>query len=206
MKKPILHIVLIFVFCSCQNKNEKTSIASEQIKDINEIVEAIIIQDSLDVFSKSEDSIMFCSELRKLNISIPHKKNSKDFIALPPLSGGIYITQLIPSKIKGQTFFSSKDSLYLLEQNSNPDKLKIGKSIVEKLNTTTIEKTKIRRKNRQRSRFYEMTIPIFSSDKQNAYVELDYECGGLCGSGQAIYLKKINGKWKIIVQWQNWIS
>lgn len=77
MKKPILYIVLIFVFCSCQNKNEKTSIASEQIKDINEIVEAIIIQDSLDVFSKSEDSIMFYSELRKLNISIPHKKTAK---------------------------------------------------------------------------------------------------------------------------------
>lgn len=206
MKKPILYIVLIFAFCSCQNKKEKTSIASEQIKDINEIVEAIIIQDSLDVFSKSEDSTAFCSELRKLKIHIPQKKNSEDFILLPPLSGGIYITQLVPSKIKGQTFFSSKDSLYLLEQNSNPDKLKIGKSIVEKLNTTTIEKTKIRRKNRQRSRFYEMTIPIFSADKQNAYVELDYECGGLCGSGQAIYLKKINGKWKIIVQWQSWIS
>ena len=206
MKKPILYIVLIFAFYSCQNKKEKTSIASEQIKDINEIVEAIIIQDSLDVFSKSEDSTAFCSELRKLKIHIPQKKNSEDFILLPPLSGGIYITQLVPSKIKGQTFFSSKDSLYLLEQNSNPDKLKIGKSIVEKLNTTTIEKTKIRRKNRQRSRFYEMTIPIFSADKQNAYVELDYECGGLCGSGQAIYLKKINGKWKIILQWQSWIS
>ncbi|RXM45030.1 hypothetical protein [Flavobacterium sp. YO64] len=206
MKKPILYILLIFAFCSCQNKKEKTSIASGQIKDINEIVEAIIIQDSLDVFSKSEDSTAFCSELRKLKIHIPQKKNSEDFILLPPLSGGIYITQLAPSKIKGQTFFSSKDSLYLLEQNSNPDKLKIGKSIVEKLNTTTIEKTKIRRKNRQRSRFYEMTIPIFSADKQNAYVELDYECGGLCGSGQAIYLKKINGKWKIIVQWQSWIS
>lgn len=206
MKKPILYILLIFAFCSCQNKKEKTSIATEQIKDINEIVEAIIIQDSLDVFSKSEDSTAFCSELRKLNIHIPQKKNSEDFILLPPLSGGIYITQLLPSKIKGQTFFSSKDSLYLLEQNSNPDKLKIGKSIVEKLNTTTIEKTKIKRKNRQRSRFYEMTIPIFSADKQNAYVELDYECGGLCGSGQAIYLKKINGKWKIIVQWQTWIS
>ena len=206
MKKPILYILLIFAFCSCQNKKEKTSIASGQIKDINEIVEAIIIQDSLDVFSKSEDSTAFCSELRKLKIHIPQKKNSEDFILLPPLSGGIYITQLVPSKIKGQTFFSSKDSLYLLEQNSNPDKLKIGKSIVEKLNTTTIEKTKIRRKNRQRSRFYEMTIPIFSADKQNAYVELDYECGGLCGSGQAIYLKKINGKWKIILQWQSWIS
>lgn len=204
MKRIILYTIIIFTFCNCQNKKDKTSVAVEQIKDINKIVEAIIIQDSLDVFSKSEDSTMFCSELRKLKISIP-PKNSKDFIALP-LSDGIYITLLIPSKIKGHTFFSSKDSLYLLEQNSNPEKLKIGKYIVEKLNTTTIEKTKIPRKKGKRLRFYEMTIPILSADKQNAYVELDYQSGYLYGTGRAIFLKKINGKWKIIVQYRNWIS
>lgn len=205
MKKIILYTVIIFTFCNCQNKKDKTIVAVEQIKDINEIVEAIIIQDSLNVFSKSEDSIMFCSELRKLKIHIP-PKNNKDLITLRPLSGGIDITLLIPGKIKGHTFFSSKDSLYLLAQNSNPEKLKIGKSIVEKLNTTTTEKTKLQHKSGQRLRFYEMTIPILSADKQNAYVELDYQSGYLYGTGRAIYLKKINGKWKIVVQYRNWIS
>lgn len=204
MKKIILYTIIIFAFCNCQNKKEKTSVAAEQIKDINEIVEAIIIQDSLNVFSKSEDSTMFCSELRKLKIHIPPKKNKNLFFYRLP--EGIYITDLLPSKIKGKTFFSSKDSLYLLEQNSNPEKLKIGKSIVEKLNTTTTEKTKLQHKSGQRLRFYEMTIPILSADKQNAYVELDYQSGYLYGTGKAIYLKKINGKWKIIVQYRNWIS
>ena len=204
MKKITLYTIIIIAFCSCQNKKEKTNIASEEIKNINEIVEAIIIQDSLNVYSKSEDSTFFCTELRKLKIHIPPKKKNNDFILIP--SDGKYITSFIPFKIKGYTFFSSKDSLYLLEQNSNPEKLAIEKKLINKLNNTTIEKIKIRRKNKQRSRFYEMTIPVFSVDRQSAYVELDYHCGGLCGDGQVIFLKKINGKWKIIVQWQSWIS
>lgn len=206
MKKITLCTIIIIAFCSCQQKKEETNVASEEIKNINEIVEAIIIQDSLNVFSKNEDSTMFCSELRKLNIYIPPKKKNNDDILQPPKSDGIYISQLLPSTIKGITFFSSKDSLYLLEQNSNPEKLAIEKKLINKLNNTTIEKIKIRRENKQRSRFYEMTIPVFSVDRQSAYVELDYHCGGLCGDGQVIFLKKINGKWKIIVQWQSWIS
>ena len=113
MKKITLYTIIIIAFCSCQNKKEKTNIASEEIKNINEIVEAIIIQDSLNVYSKSEDSTFFCTELRKLKIHIPPKKKNNDFILIP--SDGKYITSFIPFKIKGYTFFSSKDSLYLLE-------------------------------------------------------------------------------------------
>jgi hypothetical protein len=205
MKNIIFYIFIILTFCNCQSKKEDYNLSSKEIKDINEIVEAVIIQDSLDVFSKNEDSIMFCSELRKLNIYIPPKKTGDNFILFPK-ENGVYITNLIPTKIKGISFFSSKDSLYLLKQNSNPKKLIIEKTIVDKLNVTTIEKVEKRRENKQRSRFYEMTIPVFSLDRQNAYVELDYQCGGLCGSGQVIFLKKIKAKWKIIVEWQNWIS
>lgn len=204
MKKITLYIIIIIAFCSCQNKKEKTNIASEEIKNINEIVEAIIIQDSLNVYSKSEDSTMFCSELRRLNIYIPEKRN--DGLNLPPPPQDIYITELINSKIKEESFFSSKDSLYLLKQNSNPEKLKIGKDLINKLNSITSEKAKIRNKKVLPFRFYEMTIPVLSLDKQKAYVQLGHHCGSLCGEGQAIYLKKVNGKWKIIAKWETWIS
>lgn len=204
MKKIILYTVIIFAFCNCQNKKEKTSVAAEQIKDINEIVEAIIIQDSLDVFSKSEDSTMFCSELRKLKIHIPEK--IENGLIPPPPPRGIYITTLLSEKIIGERF-SSKDSLFILEQNSNPEKLKIEKNLLSKLNSITIEKALIKRKKSEKLfTFYKMTIPIFSIDRQKAYVELDHHCSGLCGSGLAIYLKKINGKWQIIEKRQTWIS
>lgn len=204
MKKITLCTIIIIAFYSCQNKKEKTNIASEEIKNINEIVEAIIIQDSLNVFSKSEDSTMFCIELRRLNVYIPEKRN--DGLNVPPPPQDIYITELTNSNIKGESFFSSKDSLYLLEQNSNPEKLKIEKDLINKLNTTTIEKLKTQRKKGLRFRFYEMTIPVLSFDRQKAYVQLGYHCGSLCGNGKAIYLKKINGKWKIITKWKTWIS
>lgn len=205
MKKIILYTLIILAFCNCQNKKEKTTLNPQEIKDINEVVEAVIIEDSLDVFSKHPDSTMICSELKKLKIYIPPKTNNDDFVLIPK-SDGIYITSLIPFKIKETTIFSSKDSLHLLEQNSNPQKLKIKKTIINQLNTTTINEIEVRCKKGKRSKFYEMTIPIFSMDQQSAYVELDYHCGGLCGSGQAIFLKKIKSKWKIIIQWRSWIS
>jgi len=204
MKKITLCTIIIIVFCSCQQKKEETNIASEEIKNINEIVEAIIIQDSLNVFSKSEDSTMFCSELRRLNIYIPEKRN--DGLNLPPPPQDIYITELINNKIKEESFFSSKDSLYLLKQNSNPEKLKIEKYLINKLNSITIEKAIIRNKKVHPFKFYEMTIPVLSLDRQKAYVQLGYHCGSLCGNGKAIYLKKVNGKWKIIEKWETWIS
>ena len=145
MKNIIFYIFIILTFCNCENKKENYNLSTGEIKDINEIVEAVIIQDSLGVFSKSEDSIMFCSELRKLNIYIPPKKTNDDFVLLPKQDGA-YITNLIPTKIKGISFFSSKDSLYLLKQNSNPKKLKIEKTIADKLNVTTIGKVEKRRK------------------------------------------------------------
>lgn len=204
MKKIILYTVIIFTFSNCQNKKNKTSVAVEQIKDINGIVEAIIIQDSLDVFFKSEDSTMFCSELRKLKISIPEK--TKEGL-IPPLSDReIYISDLLYNHPKEEVFFSVNDSLYLLKQNSNPQKLKIERNLLNKLNTTTVEKALIKRKNAEMFWFYQMTIPVFSLDRQKAYAQLDCFCTGLCGSGQAIFLEKINGKWKIIKKRQTWIS
>ncbi|MNR29931.1 hypothetical protein D3C85_1473490 [compost metagenome] len=96
--------------------------------------------------------------------------------------------------------------MYLLEQNLNPEKLKIDKNLSNRLNTITIEELKTQRTKGQRIRFYEMTIPVLSFDRQKAYVQLGYHCGSLCGSGKAIYLRKINGKWMIITKWETWIS
>lgn len=204
MKKITLFSVIVIAFCSCQNKKTGTTIANQEIDEINEIVKTIIIQDSLEVFSKAEDAKMFCSDLKRLNISIPEKRSDGLIPPLPPRD--IYITEILNTKIKGKTFFSSGDSLYLLEQNSNPEKLKIEKELLNKLNTTTVEEALLKRKKSEMFRFYEMTIPVFSLDRQNAYVQLDYHCTGLCGSGRAIYLKKINGNWKIIQNWETWIS
>lgn len=52
-----------------------------------------------------------------------------------------------------------------------------------------------------------MTLPVFSKDNKIAYVELNHYCsGGLCGSGQAIYLKKLNGRWVVSFKRMTWMS
>lgn len=205
MKKIFLLIVFSIFLVNCKSKNEENELYVSKIKEINEIVKTIIAQDSLNVSKNEKESNMFCVDLVKLNIEIQEKR--KDGIKTIPIPfNSVLLDNLLNRKINGEMFFSKKDSLTLIEQNSNPYKIRIDSEIISKINSTTREKELEKRKKGNLYRFYEMNIPIFSLDKNKAYVELGYHCGSLCGSGKAIYLKKINGKWKIIDIWQTWIS
>jgi hypothetical protein len=204
MKKITILLIVAFSFLKCQTKSEKTDINPKSSDDINKIVEAIILQDSLDVFKNRPNPSMFCSELKKITVEIPIKR--KDGLTLPPFPGNIYINNILNDKVDGETFFTSKDSSSIMAQNSNPDKLKIDKAISEKLSSTTFEEELNKKKNGKEYDFYNLSIPIFSLDKQKAFVELEHHCGSLCGSGKGYYLKKINGKWKIVQEWRTWIS
>lgn len=204
MKKIILCIFSLFALCNCQNKKEQSELTSSEINDITDVIETVLIQDSLDIFSKNKDSRIIRNELRKLHIIVPEKR--KDGISFPPPPRDISINSLLNTEIKKTNFFSSNDSIYLLKQNSNLESLKIEQNLLNKLNASTIEEVEKKHKNGENVRFYEMTIPVFSSNRQRAYIQLDYFCGHLCGSGKAIYLQKINGKWQIIEKWRTWIS
>ncbi len=164
----------------------------------------IIIQDSLGVLKGNKDNLMFCRELKKITVEVPIKR--KDGLEYPPMPGNRYINSLLNDKVSGEIFFSSKDSLEILKQNSNPKKLEIDTVLSLKLNSTTFEIELAKKKNGKEYKFYYLSIPIFSIDRQKAFVELEHHCGSLCGSGTGFYLKKINGKWKVIKRWQTWIS
>ncbi len=200
-------IVLIFTFLSllsCKKSENKTELGASEVKDINQIVQAVIIEDSLNVLNNGTDTKMFCEELIKLNIYVRGKtKNGVIPYPLSPAMNDVSIEDLLHYK---KSFFSSKDSLSLLNQNSNPERFKIDGSLKEKINKTTKEKEINKKDLHKPFDFYEMTIPIFSLDNQKAYLELNHYCGGLLGSGISIYLQKINGKWKIIDKRQTWIS
>ncbi|MBA5630116.1 hypothetical protein [Moheibacter lacus] len=51
-----------------------------------------------------------------------------------------------------------------------------------------------------------ISMPILSSDGNTAIIQIDINCGVLCGSGNTLLFKKINGKWKLIDQNMSWIS
>lgn len=148
---------------------------------------------------------MLCEELPKLNIYIPKKSENGEILPSLRLSpNNVSIEELL--QYKKSEFFKVKDSLHLLKQNSNPQKFKIDKVIFDKINLTT-RAIEINKKNTGKPfDFYEMTIPVFSSDNQKAFVQLNYYCKGLCGNGVSLFLEKINGKWKIVDKWVTWMS
>jgi hypothetical protein len=202
------NIVLIFTFLfllSCNNSESKTELEALKVKDINQIVQVVIIEDSLNVLKNGTDTGMFCKELTKLSVYVPKKTKNGEIPPPPPPSfKEVSIEDLL--HYRKSFYFSAKDSLSLLKQNSNPEKFKIDESLAKKINQTTKEKEINKKKMGKPFDFYEMTIPIFSLDNQKAYLELNHHCGGLCGGGTSIYLRKINGKWKIVDKRQTWMS
>ena len=142
MGKILLILLISLSFTKCKNNSNETEFNSSKIKDINEIVSTVILEDSLRVLKNDNESKMFCEELTKLNIYIPEKRKENEPITPPPPPSfnSISIENLISYKIESQMFFTIKDSLGLLQNNLNPEKFKIEKKIAEKINLTTKEK------------------------------------------------------------------
>ena len=148
-------------------------------EEINKIIEIVISDDNSMILKESK----FCIDFKKINTHF-----------------------LLNEDINGDIFFSSKDSISLVEQNYNAEKLKITDFVLADLNTTTFKEEMANREKRERDNFYEISLPLISNDQQKAYLELNYYCNGLCGFGIAIYLKKANGIWKIIEKRRTWVS
>lgn len=204
--RNIILLIAFFSIFSCKNSDNKIEFTPSTVKEINEIIKVIIAEDSLEVFENAKGKKMLCKELIRLNIYIPEKpKNSEIPPPPPPSFNDVSITDLLHYD-RSSTFFKAVDSLYLLKQNLNSEKFEIDSNIAEKVNFTTKDKEISKKKNEQPYSYYKMTIPIFSLNNQVAYLELNHYCGRLCGSGKSVYLKKINGKWKVIEKWRTWIS
>jgi hypothetical protein len=203
MRNTVLIYMFLFLL-SCKNSESKTELEVSKLKDINQIVQVVIIEDSLNVLKNGTDTRMFCKELTKLSVYVPEKTKNGEIPPPPPSFKEVSIEDLL--HYRKSFYFNAIDSLSLLKQNSNPEKFKIEESLAEKINQTTKEKEINKKKMGKPFDFYEMTIPIFSLDNQKAYLELNHHCGGLCGGGTSIYLRKINGKWQIVDKRQTWMS
>lgn len=206
MRKAVSLLIILLSFFSCKKENNNPSISHLNHKDINEIVETIIIDDSLTVLKEKNDYRMFCDSLIKLDIYIPEKRMKEGNLPPPPLPfHSISIYDLLSEK-KDSSSFPSRDSLFLINQNSGIGKLAIEKTLAEKINITTKGQEIDKKESGKSYDYYEMTIPLFSSDYKKAYVILNHYFGRLCGGGRSIWLEKKNGKWIIIYQSRTWIS
>lgn len=51
-----------------------------------------------------------------------------------------------------------------------------------------------------------ISMPLFSTNRKIVIIRLSHSCGGLCGYGAQYIYKNINGKWKCIAVWDEWVS
>ncbi|RRJ87653.1 hypothetical protein EG240_14965 [Paenimyroides tangerinum] len=208
-------MVIIF-FIACGKREEKLvieqpqpieirEVSEEEIDEFNLIVEAIIHQNNLAVLKTDKDSENLLLEfLIKTPIDL-NEIDSEGNKSLPS-PGAIFISELIGNRFENKVYFTSEDSLYIMQQNTYPDTIKIMASILEKVNTKENEKQELKENPDLYFGEFEISIPILSKDRQTAYVELGYFCGALCGNGSVLILKKIHGKWKVVEDISSWIS
>lgn len=52
---------------------------------------------------------------------------------------------------------------------------------------------------------YDLSEPVFIS-KEKVIIRYQHYCGSKCGLGLLLYLKKVNGEWKIVEEKMIWIS
>ena len=117
----------------------------------------------------------------------------------------VKIKNLIGEKINNQIFFTAKDTIDINNQNEYPKNLKLPHKILNKIKSLSTAEIQAKYKT-QNLNLYEMSIPIFSTNNKQAYIQLNNYCGFLCGEGVELYLKKINGNWKIIYKRTIWVS
>ena len=205
MKKTFFYILISLNFLSCKNPNENIEFDDFKENEIFDIVESIIIQDSLRIIKNGKDKRYLLESLKKLVIIIPEKEKSGIETIPLPFFNNVEVKNLVGRKINDKIFFTEKDSLNIINQNENPENLKLHQRILNKINSISYEEAKPKY-NKENLDLYEMSIPIFSSNNKKAYVQLNNHCGSLCGEGIEIFLEKINGKWKIIYKQRTWVS
>jgi len=51
-----------------------------------------------------------------------------------------------------------------------------------------------------------LSLPGYSSDRDIALVYVAHYCGSLCGGGAYVYLRRVEGQWKVIISIPTWVS
>jgi len=204
MSKNLILVLFSLIIISCKQKNK--FVLNENASEIDKIILSVITEDSLKVIKNNNENNVVIEYLEKREIIAP-KPIPEDSLIVIIEENKLMINDLFEFwQIEKSKGFDKKDSLYLLSQNTNPDSLRISNNLLNKIEHLKLSKTLNEIKKGNHKKYFTFTIPIISKDKTKAYVESGYHCGGLCGSGRAYFLEKIDGKWKVIAKWRTWIS
>jgi hypothetical protein len=199
MMARCLIICISILTIACTTKVDKENYSFPDKREILEIIETIIKDKKLPVKRDTVKGfhLALASALYKLEVFVPDT-NMRSALSQVP------ITRLLKIKVNKRQFFSKKDSAFFLYQNDIVKVVDLHNELDHIYYLTTPEQEKL--KKGPGNSYYDMSVPIFSKDLKKAYVEVNDNCKGLCGSGGYYLLEKIKNKWTIVDYHVLWIS
>lgn len=203
----IKFFILYFIIKTNAGCNESSLVnpTKERLKDMHEVINAIIVQDSILEKMYVRHPIWFCIDLKKVNL-YPSPKFAEGELKTPPPPHDKYYEDLIQGiGLNGISFFLPEDTIEFKLQNKYPNLIRLDTKIVKMPNPIIYDSTLTMHK-KGHHRLYEFSTPIFSKDGQKVCVYAGYYCGGLCGRGKIYYLVKNKNSWKLIHSSFTWIS
>lgn len=204
----IFYALLLFIFLfGCQEPKKDYPIPSK--KDINEIVKAIITQQScVDLFDwpglgiskpgdpnyNALDNLALLTDLKKVTV-------------IDTLISDLY-TVSIDSLLnpKDSLHFKKADSLYILSQFYFLKHFEVDRTTLKNVRFISNNELKAETFGGRRTPYYEISIPIFSLDQQQVYIQLNRYVRLNGAVGYMFILRKIKGQWKIVRQKETWMS
>jgi len=199
--KKLLVLIIFLVFISCK----KESINNEEELNKSVITEKL----TYEVINSLMKNIL--EENQKQNIYVvcenfPKEKDGEmnDYMGIS----------------KMDSLFSSEDVKFIIEQNKTSKHFLLKKELLKNVRlipNDTIESFR-KRENGENTfwekytkkygdeGFYSISKPLFSLDYKTVIISYGFHCGGLCGGGSTIILRKINEKWEYKAELQNWVS
>jgi hypothetical protein len=201
MRQYILIIISLFTV-SCKTETVKEQFPIPNKAEIVTIVETIISENKIPVKKNSLQYHMpLMSDLEKLHVYLAD--TCIDEMG-PPQMNELSMRRLLALKVKDRKFFSRGDSTFFLFQNDTLKTIDLDKELEVNYYLTT---SKEQNTNEEKfTTYWSMSVPIFSKDLKKAYVVVNENCYGLCGSGGFYLLEKINNKWTIVDYQMLWIS
>ena len=197
MKHLIKFLIIILLFSSLIQCKKSTE------KDEYEIVNLILLQNitAYEIKILPPKKIPFGSaEHKKFNDSLVN--NLKLTYYLKPV---FYKLDTLKYNVTFKSLEDYESTLFLIDTTGR----KIDFSKIKIDNYKRVEKIPCRDKYLDNCNQYFVASFKLSEiiiNKNKAYTEINFQCGGKCGKGIKYELKKINGIWKIIKEDLLWIS
>lgn len=195
--KFLFYFLLLFV-TSCSTTKYPVE---ERSSEINLIIEEIINSEKI-LFTKGTSNNKIISNLKDPDIFFSKKALKHGIAPIDHL--GVPNIKLLKLESDEKSFTKSDYQYLNYQYHKLPNEIHFH--CKHQYTCITQQKLDEDKKLGNLYDYYQFSLPIFSKDHTTAFVELNYQSGGIYGDGTAYLLKKRYNKWVIVGKWGTWIS